>query len=202
MAGIGANASCTREWKVVAVLSAGPASHHVVFHESEGELAARVTDYLVEAMARGGVAIVAATPDHRQAFRDRLIRAGVDLARATASGTYIELDAAAVVETFMIHGWADPASFWRAITPLLKVSEPGRRPVAIFTEMVALLWQRGQVNAAVDVEALWNELAKQYTFDILCAYPVAALDEPEHADAIAEVCSAHSAAYQAAPNRR
>ncbi len=183
----------------VAVLSAGSTDHVVVFNSSDDELAEWVTDYLLAAIAQDGVAIAVAGPDSRSAFRQRLARAGVDVARAKVNGSYVELDVASVLDAFMINGWADPASFWRAITPVLKRAAPDRRPVAIFGEMVALLWQRGQVGAAVDVEALWNELARQYQFGLLCAYPAAALDDQEHADAIAQVCSAHSATTGARP---
>ena len=185
------------------MLSAGPTDHVVVFYQSEDELADRVTAYLLGSMTRGGVAIAVATSDHRRGFRERLVSAGVDIAGATASGAYVELDADAVMTSFMINGWADPASFWRAITPVLKAAAPDRRPVRIFGEMVALLWQRGQAGAALDVEAMWNELATQYLFDLLCAYPAGVLDDHEHADATAQVCSAHSATVGVpAPGRR
>jgi hypothetical protein len=35
--------------------------------------------------------------------------------------------------------------------------------VHVFGEMVALLWRLGQINAAIEVEAMWNELAAQYS---------------------------------------
>ena len=181
------------ERKDVAVPSAGATDHVVVFYQSEDELAERVAGYLLGAMAQDGAAVVLAASDHRQAFRERLVSAGVDLARGKASGTYVELDAAEVMDSFMVNGWADPASFWRAITPVLKRAAPDRRPAAIFGEMVALLWQQGLAGAAVDVEALWNELATQYQFTLLCGYPAGALGDREHADEIAQVCGAHSA---------
>ncbi len=171
--------------------SAGPTDHAVLFYQSDDELAEQVTDYVLGAMARDGVGIVVAASDHRRTFRERLASAGVDISRSTADGSYVELDAAAVLNSFMINGWADPASFWRAITPVLNRPAAERRPVRIFGEMVALLWQAGLASAAVDVEALWNELATQYQFDLLCGYPAAVLGDQQHADEIAQVRSAH-----------
>jgi hypothetical protein len=174
------------------VLSAGPTDHVAVFYHSDEELAEQVMDYLLGAIRTDGVAIVAATPGHRQALRTRLASAGVDIARAKMHRFYVELDAAETTDSFMVNGWANPASFWQAVTPLLKAAAPDRQPVRIFGEMVALLWQRGLVSAAVDVEALWNELGAQYPFDLLCAYPDVVLADNEHADAVSEVCAAHS----------
>ncbi len=192
--GQGANIRlATSRRKVVAVLSAGATDHVVVFYQSDDELAELVADYLLGAMTGNGVAIVLAAPGHRHAFRQRLANAGVDIGRARVHGRYVELDAAETMARFMVNGWADPASFWRTITPLLKAAAPDGRPVRIFVEMVALLWHQGLVSAGVEVEALWNELGAQYPFALLCAYPEAVLGDDAHADAIAEVCAAHEA---------
>ena len=50
-------------------------------------------------------------------------------------------------------------------------SAKAEQPVCVFGEMVWLLWDAGQVNAAIEVETLWNELGHQYPFSLLCAYP-------------------------------
>jgi hypothetical protein len=63
----------------------------------------------------------------------------------------------------------------------------------VFGEMVALLWDFGQVNAAIEVEAMWNELAAQYPFSLLCAYPADAVGDDQHQDALTEVCRVHAA---------
>ena len=107
------------------MLSAGRTDHLVVCYQSDEALGAQVCDYLVGAMRRDGVAIVLADPGHRQAFRRPLAGAGVDIARAKVRGSYVRLDAAETMARIMVNGWADPASFWRVITPLLSVVRPG-----------------------------------------------------------------------------
>ena len=34
-----------------------------------------------------------------------------------------------------------------------------------------MLWAQGKTNAAVRLERLWDDVAKQHELDILCAYP-------------------------------
>ncbi len=63
----------------------------------------------------------------------------------------------------------------------------------MFGEMVALLWADGQTGAAVDLEAMWNELASQYSFSLLCAYPASAVSGDHLADEVAHLQAAHSA---------
>lgn len=178
--------------KDLTVLGTGPKDHVVVFYRSQEELADRVAEYLLGAIGYDGVAIVLATPAHRQAIGERLARAGADLDQAREDGSYRELDAAEVIGRFMISGSPDPAGFWRAVSPVLRKASRQRRPIRVFGEMVALMWEPGLVGAAIEVEALWNELGAQFRFALLCAYPDTVLRDREHADELVQVCGAHS----------
>jgi signal transduction histidine kinase len=65
--------------------------------------------------------------------------------------------------------------------------------LTVFGEMVALLWSVGKTDAAIQLEQLWNGLARRHEFDLACAYPSYFFDRPEHAESFLKVCSAHSA---------
>ena len=170
----------------------GRRDHVVQFYESHDDLAGRVAAYLLDAMRHGGAGLVVATPQHRAAIEDRLAQSGVDLAGARQDGSYLALDAAELMAQFMINGFADAASFWRAVSPVVKGALRGRSTLHVFGEMVALLWAEGQAAAAVDLEALWNELAGQYAFSLYCAYPAAVLAEDAQVTEVTEVIGAHS----------
>ena len=181
------------------VLSARPGDHVVLFYQDDDGLAGPVSEYLLEAIQQDGTAIVIATPDHRLLFERRLARAGVDIAAAQASGSYLALDASETMRRFIIADWADPASFWLAISPLIRQAAGTGQPVRIYGEMVALLWDDGLVNTAIEVEAMWNEIGGQYSFSLLCAYPAQSVNGSRHHDALAEVCRAHAAAVDVPP---
>jgi hypothetical protein len=164
-----------------------------MFYRDDDELAGRISEYLAEAVRDGGAAIVVATPAHRLSFEHRLAHAGVQIASARADGSYTALDATETMRQFMVAGRPDPASFWQTISPLIKQPARTGRPVRVFGEMVSLLWDTGLVNAAIEVEAMWNELSGQYPFSLLCAYPADSVSGGHVADAFAEVCHAHAA---------
>jgi hypothetical protein len=174
------------------VSSAGRQDHGVVFYARDDELVGQATEYLLDAMRTGGVGVTVATPAHRAAIEQRMRQAGVNLMAARARGTYVALDPEEVMSRFMINGFADPAGFWGALAPVIKNAAMQRGKLAVFGEMVALLWNRHLSSAAVDLEALWNELASQYSFSLLCAYPAAVLRSAEHADELLEVIAAHT----------
>jgi hypothetical protein len=175
------------------VLNAGPRDHIVLFYADDGELVQKVGGYLIEAIGKGGAAIVAGTRAHQLALGRRLAQAGIDLEEARASGKYAELDAADTIDRFVIGDRADPASFWAEITPAIRRAASRGQPVRIFGEMVSLLWDAGRVAAAIEVEAMWNELGVQFPFALVCAYPLKSVTDGALHDPLADVCRAHSA---------
>jgi hypothetical protein len=176
---------------VAEILNAKPGDHSVVFYH-DNELAQVVGEYLLRAINDGGAGIIVATPEHRLWVNAWLMQAGVDLSAVTASGSYVVLDARRTMDGFVFGGRPDPAAFWNALSPVLAAATRRRRTVRVFGEMVALLWDAGQVDAAIELEAMWNEMASQFSFSLLCAYPQAAMSGHEHGDDLAHVCDAHT----------
>ncbi len=167
------------------------AGQHVVqFYGRDEELAERVAGYLLGALTEGGAAVVIATAAHRREFEARLRRAGVDLDAAVGRHAYLVLDAAQLVRQFTAGDQLDGAGFRREIGAVIKKAGAGGRPVRAYAEMVAMLWDAGLVNAAVQLETRWNELGREYAFSLFCGYPARALPQ-DAPDAFAEVCRLH-----------
>ena len=165
-------------------------SRHVVqFYGHDEELADRVTDYLLGALDGGGVAVVIATPAHRREFETRLGQAGVDLAAARDDGSYLALDAGQTLSELTLPDKLDSAAFDRVIGDVIRRAGAGGRPVRTFGEMVALLWDDGLVNEAVQLEALWDELGGRHPFSLFCGYRADSM--ARDIDAYAEVCRLH-----------
>ena len=67
--------------------------------------------------------------------------------------------------------------------------------------MVALLWDAGDVVAAIELEESWNELSGEFPFALLCGYHSASVLGDDHAAALREVCRLHSSVLRPAPGR-
>ncbi len=167
--------------------------HVVQFYEREAELVRGVVSYLGGALRSGEAAVVIATEAHRDAFEAALERNGADLARARAAGLFVSLDAAATMATFVRDGEIDRAAFREAIGGLVRTASATGRGVRAYGEMVALLWDAGDVLAAIELETLWNELGAELPFALYCAYPATSVAGAEHAEALHQVCHLHSA---------
>jgi hypothetical protein len=168
--------------------AADPGGHSVLFYGHDDELAGGLASHLGEALAAGAAVVMLATPAHRAASEGRMAAAGADLAAATASGSYAALDASALMHRFLARGRPDPGGFEQLIGDVLERATAAGRPAVVYGEVVALLWEAGLVSAVIELESLWNELGRSYSFSLICGYPV----QRGAAEALGAVCRLHS----------
>lgn len=152
--------------------SEAPDRHEVEFYSSGESLTESVARYLGAGLSDGQTAVVIASPEHRDAFLDRLRAMCFDVDRARASGTLVVLDARATLAEFMVGELPDPHRFRSKIAPVLEeaATRAGGKGVRAYGEMVDILWHEGRQHAALRLERLWNELATALPFRLLCAY--------------------------------
>jgi anti-sigma regulatory factor (Ser/Thr protein kinase) len=175
--------------------------HVVQFYERDADLVAAVGQYLAVAIDAGGVALAIATETHRKAFEHQLVAAGVDVADARHRGQLVLLDAATMMSTFVTPGRVDGDAFRTVIGRLIGEAAKKGRPVRVYGEMVALLWDRGDVLGAVLLESMWNDLGATsfFPFSLYCAYHAESVAGSEHAEALQRLCHLHST-VMAAPS--
>jgi hypothetical protein len=176
---------------VVARIEPLGVGHVVQFYGHEEELADGVAGYLLAALQRDGVAVVIATAAHQRTFEERLTQAGADLAAAARSGSYLTLDASDTVRALMPGGRLDRDVFNRVVGGLIRRAGQQGRPVRAYGEMVTLLWEAGLVDAAVQLEELWDALGLRHAFSLFCSYPASSVSGEGHLEAFAEVCRLH-----------
>jgi PAS domain-containing protein len=171
-----------------------PSTHIVQFYEKDDFLVESVARFLDPTLAAGGAALVVATEAHRDALADELRARGFDLDRAVLEGRFVALDAAATLDTFMVEGWPEETGCKQVLSALLeKVTRASDgKGLAVFGEMVALLWGDEKREAAVRLEQIWNQLAETHLFALFCAYPMAGFDQEKHRKLFFNICGEHS----------
>jgi signal transduction histidine kinase len=169
--------------------------HHIVqFYEDSEFLFDVVARFLEAGFQAGEPVVVIATEEHRAGFEARLKAKGVDLERAREDGRFVCLDARATLAKLMVGGLPDWSRVQRLLGEVLDKSHrvgAGAR-VRAYGEMVDLLLQARNPQAALLLEEQWNELGKAYPFSLLCAYAMGNFHAKEDAQVFHEVCSAHS----------
>jgi MEDS: MEthanogen/methylotroph, DcmR Sensory domain/Histidine kinase-like ATPase domain len=192
------------KWRLTVAVAPGVAGttqrgHVVQFYTRDWELAAGAGQYLADALAGGCAVVVAATLAHRHMFESYLAGVDADVAAAQAEGRYQAIDAAALLHRFAVAGEVDPASFDAEVGQVIRTAGAAGRPVRVYGEMVALLWEEGQLNAALELESRWNDLAREIPFGLYCGYPEAPASGADQRAALAEVCRLHAAVVGTPP---
>jgi signal transduction histidine kinase/ActR/RegA family two-component response regulator len=175
-------------------IGARPAPHHVVqFYESGGFLCDEVARFLAEGLHADQPLLLVATAPHREGIGQRLAHYGFNLSDLCRCGQATIVDAHQLLSTFMFGSRVDAALFKRVIAEELKRSRHGRErsTVRLYAEMVDVLWQRGDSEAALRIEALWNEVAATDAFVLLCGYALEHFRDAAHSRSFAGICRQH-----------
>jgi MEDS: MEthanogen/methylotroph, DcmR Sensory domain/Histidine kinase-like ATPase domain len=166
-------------------------AHVVLFYENTEQLVTTVAQFLVDGVLADEPAIVVATTSHIVAFEDAMVAAGVDIVAARASGNLFMIDAEQAMSQFLIGDWPEASRFDSVFGDVIRRLSDSGRPVRVYGEMVALLWDAGHVAAAFELEALWNELGQHVPFSLMCAYPATSVSD--HGVSFQQLCQCHSA---------
>ena len=150
-------------------------------------LVARVADFVATSLDEGVPVVTISRPAHRDAVDALLVARGVDVGRARRDGDLTTLDADESMARFLVDGRPDPGLFAAFVASVMPTGGPG---VSAFGEIVAMLWERGEVTAALELESLWNSVIARHPVRLLCAYPGSVLAGAELGD-VARMCGLH-----------
>ena len=175
--------------------------HAAQFCADDAELSGSVASYLDEGLSAGGSAVVVANEAHRSGLRAGLAATDADGATGPA-GRLIMVDAAGMLDGFMAGDRLDYSRFQAAAEDLVNLAAGAGQPVRIYVELVALLWDAGQVTLALELETMWNDLASRLPFSLLCGYPARVAAPNGDTGAVAQVCRLHTGVIAPPPELR
>ena len=166
-------------------------THAVRFYERDIFLIDHLVQFAKEGLEQGENLLFVTTKDHRIVLHRRLVNEGIIQPLQLTKCVYLAMDASDTLSRFMVGDWPDEELFLKEIGGMIKLIAQGR-PLRIYGEMVAVLWARGQYHAAICLEKLWNKLATQHDFALLCGYPSSGFVGLEMESHFQEVCACHS----------
>jgi anti-sigma regulatory factor (Ser/Thr protein kinase) len=171
--------------------------HIVDFYSRDDEIVGRVGVFLADGLHRGEPTLCLATTELSSKIDAWLSDEGFDVAQLQSSGQLVCLDAAQVLEQISTNQRVDEYKFRSLIVPIVARMVAGGKAPRAFGELVNILWGRGQVNEAVKLELLWNEVLRSYCLSLYCGYRV----DPDNAepDGIDAIHDAHSRVITTTP---
>jgi hypothetical protein len=157
------------------------------------------TRFIEFALKMGNPVIVLATKSHRTNLQPRLQARGWDMTTAIHEGTYISLDADDMLSEVMVNDWPDSTRFLKVASDLIvraaKAAKGKHFRVAACGECASNLIAQGKLEAAIQLEHLWDKMARSHYIDILCGYLLHDFQTEETRPTFERICVAHSAGY-------
>lgn len=147
--------------------------------------------FIADGVLQQGRAVVVATPQHRTALVETLRTMGLDPDEPPVAGHLVLLDARQTLASFTTPSGFDRDRFLARVGQVVIDASADGAPVRVFGEMVGLLWEAGDVQGAISLEAMWNDLIPQVGFDLMCAYPAALIETSSLVD-VRAVCDQHT----------
>jgi len=176
-----------------------PRSHEVEFYSDDATFVIGFTLFIETALSAGYAVIEITTESHRKSLLQRLREHGVDVAAAIEQGRYISLTVTDTLSTYMVNDLPDPARCVKVAGDLLmeaaKAAQREPRRVAVCGECAPVLWAQGKADAAIQVEHLWDEIARKHEVDILCGYVLNSFQREQESHVYERICAEHSAVY-------
>ncbi len=173
-----------------------PAVHSVHFYDADEALIQRLQSVLLSSVEAGNSILVVATDGHRAQLTAALKKRGLDVFRLENDGTLTFLNAHETLSLFMVNGLPDRERFLSSVGALVlsakQVARNASRGLTVFGEMVAVLWEQGNKAAALQLEALWNDLLNDRVFHLHCAYPRSLFAGVNDLAGIQAICEGHS----------
>jgi len=165
--------------------------HAVRFYDNDVSLCRIVAGFLREGFALGQPGVVIATKAHAQGIVAELRARELYVTELVASNDLVIADADDVLASFMVDGQPNAEKFFSTANATLDRARRGRTNVTIRTygETVDVLWKEGRDVAAIQLEILWNRLARESDFSLLCGYATASFVENV---GVNDVCRQHT----------
>lgn len=173
--------------------------HEVASYREDASFVDDFTRFIEAAFQAGNPVIVVATQSHRMSLGQKLHARGWDITGAIREGTYTPLDDAETLSTFMVDGWPDSVRFANIVGSIvgdaMKVAKANRSRVAVCGECAPTLLAQGRSQAAIQVEHLWDALARDHGILTLCGYVLNGSPVDENSHIFQRICAEHSAAH-------
>jgi len=173
--------------------------HSVHIYDEHSALINRLCGIVASGLKVGNSVLIVATPAHRDQLVCELNDSGIDVRECARDGRFTMLDAKETLNSFMLNGKPDRGMFMESVGKMLDDGKRKARSddqgLTVFGEMVSVLWDENKKDAALELEALWNDALNDRVFHLHCAYPRWTFMNDGDESGLAAVCHTHSHVY-------
>jgi hypothetical protein len=171
--------------------------HVLQVYDNDHVLMVALNGFARTAIACHEPMIVVATSGHLGALSRSLRLFGQDPDQLRLDRMLLFADAGETLGRFMRNGMPDEDLFHDTLGELVAATRgagrgaDGERPVKIYGEMVALLWEQGMHEATFALEAMWTKACEERNLHLFCGYPRSLFLDSQHGKLL-HICQHHA----------
>lgn len=171
----------------------GPAGRHFAqFHRDAEALTEAAFVFLEAGVRRSNSLLVIASAEQVDRLFDRLAASRFQVQALCDSGQLALLDAATMIDRFVHRGAPDWTGLRATLVPILSRLQPYDRGTRVYTEMANALWEKGNTEAAIQLEDFWNAMAGAFQFSLYCGFRMDTQSESSYAGPLEELGRTHT----------
>ncbi len=174
-------------------------SHQVAFYVDDSSLVDSYARFIRSSLEGGNAVIVVVTESHRASLLPKLQADGLDVPAAIERGRFILLDAADTLSRLTVNDKPDPIRCMKVVGDLIMVAAKGIKGehtrVAVCGEIAPTLLSKGNVEGAIKLERLWDQVTRDHKVHTLCGYLSSAFPHHEADPVFQRICAEHSAIH-------
>lgn len=180
-------------WSDVLV-NAAPGNHIVQLYQDQSFLNRAVCRFAAATLAHGEGLILVPTKSHWDAFKPRLEAEGVNISAAEKAGQLTIIDADEFLPRFLRGNMPDAPLFLGLAGEVINRARGAKQYPKIrwWGEMVNVLWERGDIAASMNLEDLFDQLAREEEIAIFCSFFMDNFDGDVHARMVPRLGENHS----------
>ena len=171
-----------------------PRDHIVQLYQEKAFLNRAVCRFVGAGLANGEGIILVSTGPHWTGFDAYLEGEGVNVRAARKRGQLTVVDADELLPRFMRNAMPDPDIFPGVFEDVVEAARDagGYQKVRVWGEMVNVLWERGDVDASMNLEDQFDQLIKKRDIAVFCSFLMDNFNDDVHARMLPRLGTNHS----------
>ncbi len=174
------------------LLNPDAGSHLLKICPNEMLQAEAIAYFIKGGLLNDELVIIIARTSLRIAIISKMNALGLDAQHFKNQGQIKFFDAELLLSSLLVDGLLDERAFQECIVEPIQAAQLKFGKIRAFGEMVDMLWKKGQRDRALQLEGLWDDLAKKYEFALFCIYLLNSFDSSDNDDSLEHICKAHT----------
>ena len=173
--------------------SASP-HHKVHFYPDDSSFVTGISAFIQRSLKAGKVVLAVTNESRRNAIIPAVEAGGIDTGSSIAAGRLILQDSPAFLKEIMTDDRIDSELLLRLSSELIETmirANPGSR-ICACGDCASPLLEQGNVEGAMQIERVWNELSTRYDMELFCGYIFSGFQRAADMPGYRDVCAVHS----------